>query len=80
MNVHAGLLPAIDLPAHQDLKQLDEEGSLIPKKWAPGSPPKLDGSAMRLLWKTSMGTLGLPIHRSELLFEHCGYCASDQSL
>ena len=30
------------------LKQLDEEGSLIPRK-APGSPPKLDGSAMRLL-------------------------------
>ncbi|MCA1718388.1 MAG: helix-turn-helix domain-containing protein [Actinobacteria bacterium] len=30
------------------LKQLDEEGTLVPKK-APGSPPKLDESAMRLL-------------------------------
>jgi putative transposase len=30
------------------LKRLDEEGSLAPKK-APGSRPKLDGSAMRLL-------------------------------
>jgi transposase len=30
------------------LKQLDEEGSLLPKK-APGSSPKLDESALRLL-------------------------------
>lgn len=30
------------------LKQLDGEGSLVPRK-APGSPPKLDESAMRLL-------------------------------
>ena len=30
------------------LKRFNEEGSIIPKK-APGSPPKLDESAMRLL-------------------------------
>jgi len=32
----------------RNLKQLYEEGSLLPKK-APGSPPKLNGSAMQLL-------------------------------
>ena len=54
------------------LKQLDEEGSLIPQK-PPGSPPKLDHSAMRLLeedikarpWATHK-------HRSEFLFAACG--------
>ena len=53
------------------LKQLDEEGSLIPKK-APGSRSKLDGSAMRLLeediksrpWATHK-------QRSEFLFAAC---------
>jgi len=45
------------------LKQLDEEGSLIPKK-APGSPPKLDGSAMRLLEEDIKARpWGLPTNR-----------------
>ena len=45
------------------LKQLDEEGSLIPKK-APGSPPKLDGSAMQLLEEDIKARpWGLPTNR-----------------
>ena len=44
------------------LKRLDEEGSLIPRK-APGAPPKLDESAMRLVEKTSRPVDGLPINR-----------------
>jgi len=40
------------------LKQLDEEGSLLPKK-APGSPPKLDGSACGCWTKTSRLVHGL---------------------
>src|SRR5215216_6588891 len=62
------------------LKQLDEEGSLIPKK-APGSPPKLDGSAMRLLeediksrpWATHK-------QRSEFLFAACGVEVSEATV
>ena len=45
------------------LKRLDENGSLAPKK-APGSPPKLDGSAMRgCLRKTSRVVRGLPTNK-----------------
>jgi transposase len=40
------------------LKRLDEGGSLAPKK-APGSPSKLDESAMRLLEDASRLVLGL---------------------
>jgi len=62
------------------LKQLDEGGSLIPKK-APGSPPKLDGSAMRLLeediksrpWATHK-------HRNEFLFAACGVEVSETTI
>jgi transposase len=59
------------------LKQLDEKGSLTPKK-APGSPPKLDQSSMRLLeedikahpWATHK-------QRSEFLFAACGVEVSE---
>jgi transposase len=59
------------------LKRLDENGSLAPKK-APGSPPKLDGSAMQLLeediksrpWATHK-------QRSEFLFAACGVEVSE---
>jgi transposase len=44
------------------LKRLDEEGSLAPKK-APGSPSKLDESAMRLLEEDIKSRLGLPTNR-----------------
>jgi transposase len=62
------------------LKQLDEEGSLIPKK-APGSPPKLDGSAMRLLeediksrpWATHK-------QRSAFLFAACSVEVSETTI
>ena len=62
------------------LKRLDENGSLAPKK-APGSPPKLDGSAMRLLeefikarpWATHK-------HRSEFLFAACGVEVSEATI
>lgn len=57
--------------------QLDEEGSLVPKK-APGKPSKLNESAMRLLeedirerpWATHR-------QRSELLYGICGVEASE---
>jgi transposase len=59
------------------LKRLDEEGSLVPRK-APGSPPKLDRSAMRLLeediqarpWATHA-------RRSEFLYVACGLEVSE---
>jgi hypothetical protein len=35
---------------------------------------------MRLLWKTSMVTLGLPIHRSELFFAACGVEMSETTI
>jgi hypothetical protein len=35
---------------------------------------------MRLLWKTSMVTLGLSIHRSELLFAACGVEMSETTI
>ncbi len=63
------------------LKRLDEEdGSLAPKK-APGSPPKLDESAMRLLeediksrpWATHK-------QRSEFLFATCGVEVSETTI
>src|SRR5215216_4065992 len=62
------------------LKRLDENGSLAPKK-APGSPPKLDGSAMRLLeedlnarpWATHK-------HRNEFLFAACGVEVSETTI
>jgi transposase len=62
------------------LKQLDEEGSLIPKK-PPGSPPKLDHSAMQLLeedikarpWATHK-------QRSEFLFAACGVEVSETTI
>jgi transposase len=62
------------------LKRLDENGSLGPKK-APGSPPKLDGSAMRLLeedvksrpWATHK-------QRSEFLFAACGIEVSETTI
>jgi transposase len=62
------------------LKQLDEEGSLVPKK-APGSCSKLDESAMRLLeehiesrpWATHR-------QRSEFLFVACGVEVSEATI
>ena len=62
------------------LKQLDEEGSLIPKK-PPGSSPKLHHSAMRLLeefikarpWATHK-------QRSEFLFAACGVEVSEATI
>ncbi len=41
------------------LKQLDEEGALAPRK-APGSPPKLDESAIRLLEEDIKARHALP--------------------
>ena len=54
------------------LKRLDENGSLAPKK-APGSPPKLDGSAMRLL-EEDLKSRPWATHkqRGEYLFAACG--------
>jgi transposase len=62
------------------LKQLEEEGSLTPKK-APGSPPKLEGSAMQLLeediknrpWATHK-------QRSHFLFAACGVEVSETTI
>jgi transposase len=62
------------------LKQLDEEGSLAPKK-APGSPSKLDESAMRLLeediksrpWATHR-------QRSKFLVVACGVQVSEATI
>ncbi len=62
------------------LKQLGEEGSLIPKK-APGSRSKLDRRTMRLLeediksrpWATHK-------QRSEFLFAVCGVKVSEATL
>jgi transposase len=62
------------------VKQLEEEGSLVPKE-APGSPPKLNQSAMRLLeedlearpWATHK-------QRSEFLFVACGVEVSEATM
>ena len=62
------------------LKRLDENDSLAPEK-APGSHPKLDQSAMRLLeqdiksrpWATHR-------QRSELLFGACGVKVSEATI
>ncbi len=62
------------------LKQLDEEGSLIPKK-APGSCSKLDESAMRLLEEDLKGrpwaTHG---QRKEFLLAACGVEVSETTI
>ena len=54
------------------LKRLDEGGSLAPKK-APGSPPKLDESATRLL-EEDIKARPWATHgqRKEFLFATCG--------
>jgi transposase len=62
------------------LKRLDEGGSLLPKK-APGSPPKLDESTMRLLeedikarpWATHR-------QRREFLYAACGVEVSEATI
>lgn len=62
------------------LRQLDEEGALSPKK-APGSSPKLDESALRLLeedvkarpWATHR-------QRSEFLYVACGVKVSEATI
>jgi transposase len=62
------------------LKQLDEEGSLVPKK-APGSRPKLDESAMRLLEEDIKARPGATHkHRSEFLFAACGVEVSETTI
>ncbi len=59
------------------LKQLEEEGSLTPKK-APGSPPKLEGSAMRLLEEDLKNHLwATHKQRSHFLFAACGVEVSE---
>ena len=62
------------------LKQLDEEGSLIPRK-APGSPPKLDGSAMRLL-EEDIKSRPWATHgqRKEFLLAACGVEVSEATI
>jgi|SRR5215218_439967 len=62
------------------LKQLDEEGSVIPKT-APGCPPKLDGSAMRLL-EEDIETRPWATHGqwSEFLFAACGVEVSEATV
>ena len=63
------------------VKQLEEEGSLLVPKKAPGSPPKLNESAMRLLeedlearpWATHK-------QRSEFLFVACGVEVSEATM
>ena len=62
------------------VKQLEKEGSLVPKE-APGSPPKLNESAMRLLeedlearpWATHK-------QRSEFPFVACGVEVSEATM
>ncbi len=66
------------------LKRLDEEGSLIPKK-APGSPPKLDGSAMRSamrLLEEDIKSRPWATHkqRSEFIFAACGVEVSETTI
>jgi transposase len=62
------------------LKRLDEDGSLAPKK-APGSPSKLDESAMRLLEKDiknrPWATHG---QRKQFLFAICGVEVSETTI
>jgi transposase len=62
------------------LRQLDEEGTLSPKK-APGSSPKLDKSALRLLEEDvkarSWATHG---QRSKYLYVACGVKVSEATI
>ena len=62
------------------LKQLDEEGSLAPKK-ASGSRSKLDESAMRLL-EVDIKSRPWATHRkrSEFLFAACGVEVSEATI
>jgi len=62
------------------LKRLDEDGSLAPKK-APGSRPKLGGSAMRLL-EEDLKSRPWATHkqRSEFLFAACSVEASETTI
>lgn len=61
-------------------KRLDEDGSLAPKK-APGSPSKLDGSAMRLL-EEDIKARPWATHgqRKEFLFAACGVEVSEATI
>jgi transposase len=61
-------------------KRLDESGSLAPKK-APGSPPKLDGSAMRLL-EEDIKSRPWATHeqRCAFLFAVCGIRVSETTI
>ena len=62
------------------LKRLDEGGSLAPKK-APGSPSKLDESAMRLL-EEDIKNRPWATHgqRKEFLFAACGVEVSEATI
>jgi transposase len=62
------------------LKRLDEGGSLAPKK-APGSPSKLDESAMRLL-EEDLKSRPWATHsqKKELLFAACGVEVSEATI
>jgi transposase len=62
------------------LKHLDEEGSLVPRK-APGSPPKLDESAIRLL-EEDIKACPWATHgqRSEFLLAACGVEVSEATI
>jgi transposase len=62
------------------LQRLDEEGSLIPRK-APGAPPKLDQSAMRLL-EEDINSRPWATHkqRSEFLFAAFGVEVSETTI
>jgi len=62
------------------LKRLDEDGSLAPKK-APGSPSKLDESAMRLL-EDDIKARPWATHgqRKEFLYTACGVEVSETTI
>jgi transposase len=62
------------------LNRLDEEGSLVPKK-APGSPPKLNESALRLL-EEDIEARPWATHgqRSEFLLVACGVEVSEATI
>jgi transposase len=62
------------------IKQLDEEGSLAPKK-RPGSYPKLDESALLVLEK-DLESRPWATHRqrSEFLYEICGVEVSEATI
>jgi transposase len=62
------------------LNRLDQEGSLVPKK-APGSPPKLNESALRLL-EEDIEARPWATHgqRSEFLLVACGVEVSEATI